>query len=533
MSEQLGFDEDDRSVTLRRAWDLALHLLATKISKVSFEGYIRPTQPLTYEGSVITLGVANPFAREWLEKKHANAIRSALEFHLDTTGLQVQFVVLSKDQQRALEGSGKKTESGAASRPADPAQPTLPLDDDPDETATLVSPQETGSLFASLSGTPAAPKAAVVGSRPSADTRPTRRKVESPRADAEPPPIPSMALNERYLFEYFLVGRSNRLAHAGALNVAHRPGEVYNPLFLYGGPGLGKTHLLQGIAHALQRTRSDLRVAYVSGEYFAQHYITAVREHQTEDFRRQYREVDVWLVDDVQFIAGKEHTKEEFFHTFNALYQTGKQIVIASDRSPRELNTMDERLRSRFQSGLIADINPPELETRIAILQQFRKRENVDVSDDVLEYIASAIQSNIRALEGALTKLIAYSSIMNAPVSAEIAQSVLGEYFIEKPIRSRRISVEEIVAAVAERFGTTSTAIKGPARNKDVSLARHVAMYLCRELLPGENIRIVGAAFGGRDHTTIVKACQKLRMLMDIDSELESMVEDLTRALSA
>jgi len=531
VSEQQKPGQEQDASTLRRAWELALHLLATKVSKVTFEGYIRPIQPLQYEGSVITLGVANPFAREWLEKKAVNPIRSALEFHLDTTGLQIRFVVLSRDAQRSLEAasSARKSEASAS---VDVLQPALPLDED--DAAPELVPTVTGSLFAQpedASQPPAAPSLPVTirasGGRASSKKTPPKRPA------ADEPPIPSLPLNERYVFETFLIGRSNRLAHAGALAVAAQSGEVYNPLFLYGGPGLGKTHLLQAIAQALQRTRPELRVAYISGEYFAQHYIGALREHNTEAFRRQYREVDVWLVDDVQFIAGKEHTKEEFFHTFNTLYQTGKQIVLASDRSPRELNTMDERLRSRFQSGLIADIGAPDLETRIAILQQFRRREHITVADDVLEYIASAIQSNIRALEGALTKLIAYSSIMNAPVSAELAQGVLSEYFIEKPVRIKRVTVDDVVQAVAERFGTTVKEIKGPSRHKDISLARHVAMYLCRELLPGENIRIVGLAFGGRDHTTIIKACQKLRALMDFDPELEEMVRQLNKELSS
>lgn len=521
MSGQLEFGEEDRSATLRRAWDLALHLLVTKVSKVTFETYIRPAQPLSYVGNTVTLGVASPFAREWLEKKAANPIRSALEFHLDVIGLQIQFVVLSQAQRSAENTTAKKTETtgvgsnAAANRPT-PSQPTLPLE-----------------------GLEEPPKATAVDSAEpaqearSGSSRPAQRKTETRRNGANPTPIPSQELNERYIFDSFVVGRSNRLAHAGATSVATSPGEAYNPLFLYGGPGLGKTHLLQGIAHQLRVTRPDLRVAYVSGEFFAQRYIAAIRDHATEDFRRQYRQVDVWLVDDIQFIAGKEHTKEEFFYTFNSLYQTGKQIVIASDRSPRELNTMDERLRSRFQSGLIADIQAPEQLTRLMIMQQYCHRENVQVSEDVLEYIASAIQSNIRALEGALTKLIAYSSIMNAPVSPQMAQGVLSEYFIEKPIRLRRVTIENIVEAVADKFGLAPSAIMGPSRNKDVSLARQVAMYIARDMLPEQTTMVLGAAFGGRDHATIIYACQKLKTLMELDTELQTMVTSLIKTLSS
>jgi chromosomal replication initiator protein len=520
VSGQLEFGDEDRSATLIRAWELSLHLLATKISKVTFESYIRTLRPLTYVGNVVTLGVSNAYARDWLEKKAANDIRKALEFHLDTNDLQVQFVILSREQQRSLE-SGASARKAERERAARAVQPTLPLDEE-DETPAATTP----------SPNPSSQVAAPPDPPPAVSRSTGRRSDKRRKPEPEDVPIPSLALNDRYVFPNFVIGRSNRLAHAGAMHVAAKPGEVYNPLFLYGGPGLGKTHLLQGIAHELRRKKPHLRVAYISGEYFAQRYIGALREHATESFRQQYRAIDVWLVDDVQFIAGKEHTKEEFFYTFNALYQGNKQIVIASDRGPRELNTMDERLRSRFQSGLIADIGAPELETRIAILQQCRQRENADVPDDVLVYIASAIQSNIRALEGALTKLLAYSSIMSAPVSPELAQSVLGEYFIEKPIPSRKVTVEEVVMAVADQFGLTAKAILGPNRNKDVSLARQVAIYLCRELMPQVNTTMMGAAFGGRDHATIVYACQKLKVVLDVDTELRSMVDKLLKDLT-
>ena len=367
--------------------------------------------------------------------------------------------------------------------------------------------------------------------KPNAQRVNQKAKIE--KHNAEEVAIPSQPFNARYVFETFLEGKSNRLAHAGATSVAEHPGEKYNPFFLYGGPGLGKTHLMQSIAHRIRQRQPAARIAYVSGEYFTQHYITAIRDHATEEFRRQYRQVDVWLVDDIQFVAGKEHTKEEFFHTFNTLYQSGKQIVLASDRSPRELNTMDERLRSRFQSGLIADINPPELETRIAMLQQCRRREGFVVDDEVLDYIASAIQSNMRALEGALTKLIAYSSIHNTAANEELAQSVLSEYFIEKPLRSRKIGVNDIIEMVAPFFGVSPIGIKGPNRNKDVSLARQVAMYLCRELLPELNTTVVGTAFGGRDHATIVYACQRVKGLMELDPELKTLVTQVQKRLSA
>ena len=497
-------EEDDRSKQLRKAWELSLHMLAGKVNKVPFETYIRPTFPVSYEAEVVTLGVTNDFARNWLEKKAFNQIRSALEFHLDTTNLQIKIIVQERERPTGTAVFPLTNQKPVSSQPA------LPLDSEEDEYYSYEEYQNRTNA----AKTPAKPRKTAQA--------PTQEKIATPGID----------LNHRFLFDNYLIGRSNRLAHASALAVATKPGAVYNPLFLYGGPGLGKTHLMQAIAHALKTSHPEMGVAYVSGEHFAQQYITSIREHTTEAFRKQYRKTDVWLVDDIQFIGGKEHTKEEFFYTFNALYQAGKQIVIASDRSPRELNTVDERLRSRFQSGLIADIGAPAIETRIAFLESCRDRDNAPVSDDVLHYIADAIQSNMRTLEGALTRLIAYSSIMNAPINSELAQSVLSEYFIDKPIRASRLTVDEVIEAVSERYNITPVAIKGPGRQKDVALARHIAMYLCRELLPEMNTVLLGQAFGNRDHATIVHGCQKMRLMMERDTDLKTDITGLIRSFA-
>jgi len=516
VSGQLEFGEEDRSATLRRAWTLSLHLLASKVSPSMYHSFIESIRPLSFEENVVTLGVASAFAKDRLEHHHLNAIRSALEFHLDTTGLQILFVVSSQKQQAE---TPRKTPPPPAS-----VQTALPLDTDADDE---IDPPHVAARPETPQPTPPL--------EPRPTPKPGSRKSDGKRGGSnELPEIPSMSLNARFTFENFLGGgRSNRLAFASARYVAERPGDAYNPLFLYGGPGLGKTHLMQSIAHDIHIRHPKMRIAYVSGEYFTQHYVSSLQMKFTEEFRRQYRAVDVWLVDDIQFIAGKEQTKEEFFHTFSALHQSGKQIVLASDRSPRELNTMDERLRSRFQSGLIADISPPELETRIAFLQKCREREGVAVPDDVLLYIADAIQSNMRTLEGALTRLIAYCSIMNQSPTQEVAQGVLSEYFIGKPIRVRKVTVDEIVEAVAEQFQTTSVQIKGPGRHKDIALARHIAMHLCRELMPEMNTSIAGAAFGGRDHATIVYACQRIRNLLQADPELKALVNQLIKSLSS
>ncbi len=456
MSGQLEFGEEDPVAGLRRAWDLCLHLLSTKVPTVTFETYIRPIQPLSYEGRIVTLGVGNAFARDWIEKKALNPLRSALEFHLDVSGLQIQLVVLTHDQQNALPN---RTDHNRKAAPAGQIEllfdDTGDLDDIPNLTSLRPSnPLPTPAMVVpeTLAPPPSKPK--------STGTKSSRSNPEKSNHPAAIE-LPTIELNDRFVFDNFFVGKSNRLAYAGAKQVSEKPGEAYNPLFLYGAPGLGKTHLLQGIAHEISKNLPHSRIMYVSGEAFAQQYITSLKMHATEEFRKLYRQIDVWLVDDIQFIASKEHTKEEFFHTFNTLYQMGKQIVIASDRSPRELNTMDERLRTRFQSGLIADIGAPELETRIAILQRYCERSEYDVPFEILEYIASAIQSNIRTLEGAVTKLFAYSSLLGVKVSLDAAHEALKEYCINKPPRNKPLSVDDILDAVAAQFGTTANIIKG------------------------------------------------------------------------
>jgi chromosomal replication initiator protein len=510
VSGQLELGEEDHSAALRQAWDLCLNLLAARVSKVTLDAYIRPSRPVSYVGNVITVGVANSFARDWLEKKYANQIRSALEFHLDAQGIEVVFVVQPRSAQNdgaASNGTGRR-----AAFKENVLQTSLVLEPEVDGMQPDVEP--------------ACPPEDTAPSTPLLNKKPDGR---SKKREAAAPCLP---LNDRFMFENYLEGQSNRLAKVSAMAVAAKPGEAYNPLFIYGGPGLGKSHLLQAIAQVIKRTRSTMSVAYISGEYFTQHYYAAIRDHSTENFRKQYRGVDVWLVDDIQFIAGKDHTKEEFFHTFNALYQTGKQIVIASDRSPRELHSLDERLRSRFQSGLIADINPPDIATRIAFLHRLRESNSIAIAESVIHYIADAIQSNMRTLEGALTRLVAYSSIMNAPITAELAQTVLGEYFIAKPIRARKITADEVIAAVCEQFGTTPAVVKGPVRQKDIVLARHVAMYLCRELLPEVGTVYLGAAFGGRDHATVLHGCQRVRTMLDLDDELKIVIGRMCQELT-
>lgn len=334
-------------------------------------------------------------------------------------------------------------------------------------------------------------------------------------------------LNDRYTFDNFVVGPTNRLAHACAAAVAEQPGRTYNPLFLYGGAGLGKTHLMHAVGLMAMQARPDMRVVYVSGEQFTYQYVNSLREHRTADFRRRYRNVDLWLVDDIQFLAGKERTEEEFFHTFNAIYETGKQIVLTSDRAPKDLE-LDQRLRSRFECGMLADISPPDLETRMAILQTKAQGEAMSLTDDVIMYIARIITSNIRQLEGALIKLHAYASLMKTDVTPTLAEEVLGQYFAENapPV----LDVRKIVEEVSKRFGVEPADIKGKCRSKEIVIPRQVAMYLTRTLTD-TSLPAIGRAYGGKDHTTVLHACRKTEEKIAQDRSFAGLVEEIKRRL--
>src|SRR4051794_39499357 len=325
------------------------------------------------------------------------------------------------------------------------------------------------------------------------------------------PPVPALfapiPLNDKYTFANFVVGQSNRFAQAAAGAVVERPGREYNPLFIYGGVGLGKTHLLHAIGQALQARDPRTRIAYISGEMFTTHFVTSLREHRAEEFRRAYRSVDVWLVDDIQFIADKTGTKEEFFHTFNELYLTNRQIVLAADRPPRELRLMEDRLRSRLESGLMAEIGAPELETRMAILEQRAALEGAVLPGDVTLYIAGLIQSNIRVLEAALIRLLALASLNQSEVTADLARSALESYIREG--KASPVTVQAVQKAVSEQFGVPEETLLSPRRDRKTSHARQVAMYLTRELTRS-SLAEVGELFGGKTHSTVVYACQKL-----------------------
>jgi len=337
----------------------------------------------------------------------------------------------------------------------------------------------------------------------------------------------STSLNAKYIFDRFVVGESNRFAHAAAKAVAVPSSRAYNPLFIYGGVGLGKTHLMQAIGHELLSRSPHRVVLYVTSEQFMNAFIDAITKNRQFDFRNYYRNVDLLLLDDVQFLVGKEHTQTQFFHTFNALYDAGKKIVISSDRPPKELITLEERLRSRFEWGLIVDIQPPDLETRIAILKKKAQGYNFQIPDDVMVYIAERIDSNIRSLEGALVRLQAYLSLhKKKTLNTTLTRQIIGDLLAGKTEES--ISIAAIQASVCEYFDIKLADLIGHARMKKISMARHIAQYLCRRLT-SKSLPEIGVHFGGRDHSSILHAFRKIEKALKNDQNLVTMINYLTK----
>jgi chromosomal replication initiator protein len=336
----------------------------------------------------------------------------------------------------------------------------------------------------------------------------------------------SGGFNAKYTFDSFVIGSSNRFAHAAALAVAEAPAQAYNPLFIYGGTGLGKTHLLQAVAQYVAEHSSELSVRYVTSEAFVNDFINSLRDKRTEGFKQRYRAYDVLLIDDVQFLEGKERFQEEFFHTFNSLYEAGSQIVLSSDRPPRDIATLEERLRSRFEWGLITDIQPPDLETRIAILRKKVKVDGIHVEDEqVLTFIAGRVSSNIRELEGALTRVVAFSSLTGRPMTVELAQDVLRDVFPQG--EAAEVSIKRIQDLVADRFDLTHDELCGDKRSQNIVYPRQVAMYLSRELTDS-SLPKIGKEFGGRDHTTVIHATSKIARLIREDRSVYNLVQELT-----
>ena len=426
--------------------------------------WVKAAQPLALHESTLVVAVPNDFSRERVAVRHRDWIESTLAGHF---GRPIHLAV-SVD-------SSLETDLADATATA---SPELPLD-------------------APTLGAGSAPTAIGNGDR----------------------------LNPKYTFENFVIGSSNRFAHAAAVAVAEAPAVAYNPLFIWGDSGLGKTHLLHGIGHYAQRLFPGMRVRYVSSEEFTNDFINSLRDDRKVAFQRRYRDVDVLLVDDIQFLEGKEGTQEEFFHTFNTLYNANKQIVISSDRPPKRLETLEDRMRTRFEWGLITDIQPPELETRIAILRKKAALDRMNAPDDVLEFIASRIERNIRELEGALIRVTAFASLNKQAVDLALAQIVLRD-LIRDPV-SNDIDAATIMAVTAEYFDVTLDELCGPIKTKQIATARQIAMYLCRELTD-LTLPKIGATFGGRDHTTVMHATKKIRTELAERRQTYDHVQELT-----
>ena len=336
-------------------------------------------------------------------------------------------------------------------------------------------------------------------------------------------------MSQKYTFDSFVIGSSNRFAHAAALAVAEAPAQAYNPLFIYGGTGLGKTHLLQAIGQYVGAHSRSLSVRYITSETFMNDFINSLRDKRIEGFKQRYRTYDLLLIDDIQFLEHKERIQEEFFHTFNSLYEAGRQIVISSDRPPREISTLEERLRSRFEWGLITDIQPPDLETRIAILRKKVKTDRIHVPDPkVLEFIAGRISSNIRELEGALTRVVAFSSLTGRPMTEDLAQDVLKDVFPQGEVQ--QVTIERIQELVSDRFGVTLDELCGEKRSQNIVFPRQVAMYLSRELTDA-SLPKIGRQFGGRDHTTVIHATTKIAGKIREDRDVYNLVQELTKRI--
>ncbi len=418
-----------------QAWQSVLAQLQMEMPRASYDTWVRDTRPTAYENGIITVGVRNAYARDWLESRLATTV-SRLLIGILNSNVAVEFVV-----SQVNEGDSHT---------------------DPESAAPSI-------------------------------------EITSP----EPKPR-HVTLNPRYTFDTYVVGSGNRLAHAACQAVAEKPARAYNPLFLYGGVGLGKTHLLHAIGNACHA--DGLNVLYVSSEEFTNDMISAIRTHTTQAFREKYRSADVLLVDDIQFIAGKESTQEEFFHTFNTLHGQDKQIIVSSDRPPKSLVTLEERLRSRFEWGLTADIQAPDFETRLAILRSKAERTNRHISDEILESVAKQIQSNIRELEGALNRIIAFADLSGSVLTPSLVEVALADLL---PSRSD-LEPEKIVTQVAEYYKLSIEKLLGRDRSKDVAHPRQIAMYLLREEAK-ISFPQIGEALGGRDHSTVMSAIDKVK----------------------
>lgn len=462
-------------------WQTAFTTLEQRVNGAALRAWLRETTPVGFSNDTVVLAAPHAFAREQLDLRYGTELREALT---DAAGRPLTVVVTVR--------------TDAADTSTDRESPDL------DET-DLVTPEDF--------------RADPAPTHPTSRARNGAPEPFGPVGDRDAP------LNDKYTFERFVIGASNRFAHAAAFAVAEVPARAYNPLFIYGGAGLGKTHLLQAIGHYATHLFPSLRARYVTSEQFTNEFIDAISNHRQVPFQRRYRDIDILLIDDIQFLENKERTQEEFFHTFNALHNAEKQIVISSDRPPKQIGYLEERLRTRFEMGLLTDIQPPDLETRLAILRKRAAYEHLPVPDEVLELIAGRISSNIRELEGALIRVTAFASLQRSEVTLHLAQTVLKDLFPDSS--GSEISAGLIMSETAAYFSLSLDDLCSTSRTRQLVLARQIAMYLCRELTD-LSLPKIGHAFGGRDHTTVMHATQKISGLMQERPAIYEQLQELT-----
>ncbi len=451
-------------MSAQQTWQAALDQLQYQLTNATFNTWVKNTQLVQYHDNTYTIGVKNTYAKDWLENRLLGTIKKTLS-RTAGNSVHINFVVMPSEASPEKEYSAMDSDSQSFSPEPQKREKT-----------TNGSSNSHSKYGASHLGT-------------------------------------TIKLSPNYTFDRFVVGSSNRLAHAAALAVAEKPGTAYNPLFLYGGVGLGKTHLLQAIAHRAHNM--GLRIIYVSSETFTNDFINAIRRQTTETFREYYRTADFLLIDDIQFIAGKESTQEEFFHTFNDIHSAGGQIVLTSDRLPRAIPTLEDRLSSRFEWGLLTDIQPPDLETRLAILRFKADEIGARVPGEVMEFIARRAQNNIRELEGALNKVVAHAALIRENITLDLAKQALQNLVN----RRANITIGMVIEEVSTFFNVSVEDLLGNGRSKRISSPRHMAMYLSREETKA-SLPQIGEALGGRDHTTILYGCEKIAKLIEEDERI-------------
>ena len=475
-----------KTAHLASVWENVLAITKAEINPHLWETWIRSSIiPLSLTDTTLTIGVPKEFVREWICKTYLTNIQAAAQ---KTVKKEITVIVTNLN----LPDEAEKVDP----EPATPDVPSLPPSD-----STVIS----------------SPPPAI--QPPEEETGATGKKNGSDYTSI---------LNPKYTFETFVIGNSNRFPHAASLAVAEAPAKAYNPFFIYGGVGLGKTHLMHAIGHRILNNHPHLKVLYISTEKFTNDLINSIRDNTPEAFRQKYRNIDVLLIDDIQFLMKRERTQEEFFHTFNTLHEANKQIIISSDRPPKEIQTLEDRLRSRFEWGLITDIKPPDLETRIAILRKKAMIENINVPNDVMVLIASRIENNIRELEGALIRVMAYASINHLPINLTTATDALKDLFPHgKPVQ---ISIESIQLVICHYFKLKMDDLMAKKRTRNVAYPRQIAMYLCREMTDS-SLPQIGQVFGGRDHTTVLHAHDKITKERLTDSALNNTINELMRRI--